>query len=161
MLIILFLLINNIMEQRYLCVFAYMVAGSLFYFMMNRSDTFGCKDMIASFGTEMSNEFTKIVAARAKNAYTGMLLGMVLAYVLMSMYPEKFGSCSYLGIALATTYVYYHFAKKPPRMESLLSPDMAKKYKETCGGKAGYNHMMGSILGLLAYVFIAPNSWIN
>lgn len=149
------------MDQRYLCVFAYMVGGSLFYFMMNRSDTFGCKDMISTLGEGLTNEFNKIVAARAKIAYTGLFLGLIMGYILMSMYPEKVGSCSYLGIALATTYLYYYSAKKPPKMASLLTPDMAKKYKEVCGGKASFNYIMGSLTGLLAYIFIAPKSWIK
>jgi uncharacterized protein YacL len=144
-----------------LCMIAYILAGGIFYFILGGGKSLGCQDVINSLGTELKAAYKNIVAQRAKNAFYGMFIGLLISYVLMSLYPERFGSCSFLGIALIVTYAYYQFAPKPALFETLLSPENAKKYNEACKSSASGKHWMGMASGLAAYFLVtnyAPSS---
>ncbi|QKF94768.1 hypothetical protein QKU48_gp1310 [Fadolivirus algeromassiliense] len=137
------------------CIVAAIFVGASVYTMLTCKSCSPFVEYEQSLNQEQKQIYQNVVNERQKIYLTGLVVGTVLALLYLygsnlELSPLKH-SCIFVGIALATQYLYYMLYPKSVHMVTLMeSQDQLKKWN------AVYKHMqyryhVGMVLGLVGY----------
>ena len=131
------------------CMVAYILAGSTFFMMFKMGKEGACRKFLESLDADTIQEYNNIVSARARNAFWGAMIGMVVANFVVTKL-KTFGSCTFLFVALIVMNLVYNLLPKPALFVTHLTDEEVVGYR-ACGEQARSTYMAGSVAGLALY----------
>lgn len=142
------------------CSLAFALIGASVFTVINTHKKVLISDFVKTLDAPQRKVYDEIATYRLKIYVQGMILGLLLAGLYMSVVDKKSSSetskvCMFILITMATQYFYYTFTPKPKYMIDYLKTPESVKAWHSVGKHMSKMYHIGFVVGLIGYCLLA------